>query len=157
MDPRTDPRMRRRRREAHAEARVEGRVAQARERHAGLLEHLQGLECALVLQGEPIGDDDGFVRLCREHIARGFVLPPMVEIQLRRRITDGVLVERMLVDDFTVMIYELLTVAAMGLRGRRRQIAWNMLDNWEREGRWSEAQVDLALEMLGESRNSRCG
>ena len=157
MDPRTDPRMRRRRRETNAEARVEGRAAQARERHAGLLEHLRGLECALLLQGEPIHGEDDFLRLCREHIARGFVLPPKVEIRLRMRIADGVLVERMLADDFAVMVYELLKVAAMGLQGRRHQIAWSMLDYWEQRGRWSEAQVETALGLLAEARNSRCG
>lgn len=149
MDPRREIRVRRRR-----EARVEACAAQARARHATLLDQVEGLSCSLKLQGEP-AQGDAFVWLCQAHVAHGFPLPKPIEARLQARLAAGVLVETILADGIAETAYLLLKVAAGGLKGRRRALAWSLLDYREYvavEG-WSPSQVGLVLELLGEARN----
>lgn len=146
MDPRHDLKAKLKR---NRESRIAERQESAREKFGPILQEQENLVVALRLMGENEIVESPFLALVREHVEHGFPLPEKVVSRLRRRIEKG---PSILGGDERETVYELLRVATMGLTGKDRSFAYNLLTAYE-SGEWSDSQLWWARRCLAIARN----
>ena len=133
------------------------RLARRQERaealHGSTIQDVDGLLTALALMGEDAAEDPLY-NLAKQHVANGFLLPAMVEDRIRERVAQGDLttIREPELDSYRI---EMLRFAVAGLRRRSRDMAYAMIDRWDREGRFTLDQRGVAEMLLWEARNDK--